>query len=74
MLNFEWGNKSLELYVTGKKERILKEIKIVTVHWEDRYGCSSLATNKNCLKLGLYPSTECILFVEEWKNQIGIVT
>ena len=74
MLNFEWENKSLELYGTGKKERILKKIKIVTEHWEDRYGCSSLATNKNSLKLGLYPSTECILFVQEWKNQIGIVT
>ena len=55
MLSFEWENKSLELYGTGKKERILKKIKIVTEHWEDRYGCSSLATNKNSLKLGLYP-------------------
>lgn len=43
-------------------------MKIVSVHGENSCGCSSLASNNNSLRVGLYSSTECIfprLRVEE---------
>ena len=54
MLNFEWGNKSLELNGTWKKETWLKKIKIVTVCWEDRYDCSSFSSVQSLGRIWLF--------------------
>lgn len=51
------------------KERWPQKIKIVIVHWDHCYGCSSLTSNNNSLKVGFYSLGKGILSclgLEDW--------